>query len=120
MIFFKEHNFIKDNIELACIKNNARKLFDEIKYRFFTTSYNEDFGRCFPSYKLIELSRNLWNEASLKERKNVIVHEVCHIIVYTRSGPQTEYHNDEWATCMTNVDEVPHIYYTKGAYIDTE
>jgi SprT protein len=62
-------------------------------------------GRAWGPYKSIELSCKCWDVSSEEERKNTVVHELCHIIDYQVNGPEAHAnakvsHGPNWQAMM--------------------
>lgn len=107
-----EFEFIANVVEATCERNNVPELYLKIKFKFVHSLPNE-FCRCYLKSKRIEISRQLWNNTSLEDKRNAIVHETAHIIARYKYGSEIEDHGFEWSKCVKVVGEVPHIFFQK-------
>lgn len=95
---------VRDIIREACERNNVPELADEIKYRW-NNRITRTFGWAYPSRLTFELSRKTWAEATFAQRREVVTHEVCHIIAWRKYGYRnlndaTKGHGPLWGACM--------------------
>jgi predicted SprT family Zn-dependent metalloprotease len=68
----------------ACHFNGVPEIVNKIKYKFNT----------------IVISSQLWERASTLDRRQLIIHETCHIISHYKFGENIEGHGKEWKQCM--------------------
>lgn len=83
----------------ACYFNGTPELAPKIKYKF-TNRLTRVFGRAFCHNRLIEISKPLWDRASPKERRQLVIHETCHIVATYKHGHAISDHGREWKQCM--------------------
>jgi len=105
-----EYRIIDLGIKLTCEKNNVLELYSKITYKF-VHSLPDEFSRCYLESKRIEISRQVWDQASLKKKQNAIVHETAHIIARYKYGSSIPDHGSEWSRCVKLAGEEPHIFF---------
>jgi SprT protein len=86
-------------IEFTCTKNGVPELAKDILFHF-RSRLTRCLGRALPRNKVIELSTPLWARATHEERRQVVIHEVCHIIADNKHGFGIKAHGPEWKRCM--------------------
>jgi predicted SprT family Zn-dependent metalloprotease len=93
-------------IEYACEKNNVSELYETITFKF-NNRFTKKLGDANPNTRVIRLSSPLWERATEDQKKEVIVHEVCHLIAQYKAWMQKTYildlHGAEWRAAMKNV-----------------
>jgi SprT protein len=67
------------------------------------------FKNCFG---IIRLSTKLWPLASASQRKETVVHELCHIVKQKNCGHYKQPHNEEWKELMLQCGVEPRIGHT--------
>lgn len=94
-------NKIRGWIREACAANQVPALA-EIIYFKFNNRLCRMFGEAWIRKRLIVISTLLWKSSSNRNRRDTIIHETCHIIVYYiyGSGPEIKPHGEEWKLCM--------------------
>jgi predicted SprT family Zn-dependent metalloprotease len=107
----KENVLIDYSIRIACEKNRATNLIGQITYAF-VSNLDKAIGMCYPRTKIIEIQKSLWDDAHEHEKRNIIIHEVCHVIVYCKYGVMD--HGPEWRIAMRETGEIPYTNYIKG------
>jgi predicted SprT family Zn-dependent metalloprotease len=100
------NNQIKIWIDKACHANNALSIRNKIKFKF-CKSMTRSFGLAYTQSYFIKFSSPLWERASTKDKKQVVIHEVCHIIASHKHGNDIKDHGNEWATCMVKAGVKP-------------
>lgn len=77
-------------------------LTNHIRFKF-NNRLTRIWGRAWQPNNLIELSTLLWLAGSEQDKKDTIIHEACHIIVWHKYGntPDIKHHGKEWKMCMT-------------------
>ena len=83
----------------ACYFNEVPSLTPQIQYRFLNR-LTRVFGQAWYHKKLIEISIPLWHRATLQERRQLIIHETCHIVSMYKHGTHITAHGSEWKQCM--------------------
>lgn len=60
-------------------------------------------GKAYYRQKLIKLSHSYFDNISIEEQRNTVIHETCHIIAH-HLFPQQKImpHGKEWKRCMRN------------------
>ena len=101
-----EEDKIRSLIHFACQSNGVVALSKKIGFRF-RKQFTRILGQAFAQSKLIEFSSPLWARASESERKQVIIHEACHIIAYYKYGFDIKPHGSEWKRCMVESGVAP-------------
>lgn len=90
-------------IEFTCKANNISEIYETISFKF-NKRFTKRLGDANPNNRVIRFSYPLWERASLEERKEVVVHETCHIIATTKAWHSKSYisdpHGIEWQTAM--------------------
>lgn len=75
----------------------------------------EDNIACaYMAFNTIDLNIKSWLNLHPAEKKNVIVHEVCHLIVTYlnyNNWSVIPHHGKEWVKCMLNAGETPIPYW---------
>lgn len=88
----------------TCQRAGMPEVYDLISWKFnsrltttlghATYSYKEETGEVSLCYKL-------WGRASYEDRRNVIIHEVCHILVFRKYGyHESDKHGPKWKAMM--------------------
>jgi len=67
---------------------------------FFTTRMRTTGGYAYYKSGKIKLSPGVWERATLAQRREIVIHEVCHIISYRVFGKAGRGHNTHWRACM--------------------
>ena len=93
----------------ACIANETPELIKRIKFKF-SKNMTRCFGLAYVRTYLIKLSEPLWLRASEQERRQVVVHEACHIIAEYLARlrrKKISSHGKEWKACMVTAGYKP-------------
>lgn len=106
LIIPSEADKIKSWIHFACQSNGVSALAPKIVFRF-RKRFTRILGQAFAQRKLLEFSAPLWARASESERKQVVIHEACHIIAYFKYGYDIKPHGREWKMCMEEAGAMP-------------
>jgi predicted SprT family Zn-dependent metalloprotease len=73
-----------------------------IRWRWGNGNMTSTMGRAHSAKREVWFSHRLWKRASLRERRNTIVHEVCHIV----AGCE-HHHREPWRKLMRQCGEKP-------------
>ncbi len=111
----KTSSEIRNLIRHTCFACGCPELSPKIRY-----SWNDWFTRRMgdATYDFangtgrVRFSKPLWGRAPLRERKNTIVHEVCHIITYYKYGKSASPHGAHWKRMMMLAGEFPERCHT--------
>lgn len=82
----------------------------------FSNHMSKTMGIAFGNGK-IKLSTKLFKRATETEKRNTVIHEMCHIVAWNKYGPHIKHHGKEWQGLMIACGLVPNIYHnvdTKG------
>jgi predicted SprT family Zn-dependent metalloprotease len=79
----REAEDIQSWLNEACQKNEMPKLGTEIRV-VFSRNMTRCLGMAFAKKKLIKLSEPLWDRANTEEKKQVVIHEACHIVAFIK------------------------------------
>ena len=86
-------------------KNLTGKKRPKVRWEWSDTM-TRCLGKAYYSKGLIRLSIPLWKRASAEERRNVVIHEVCHLLADRVWGRKNiKPHGFRWASLMTICDE---------------
>ncbi len=100
---------IKTWIWFACQRNDAEELAQAIVVEWnsrFTRRLGDGVYSPVTFRARIRLSLPLWPRASEKERRETVIHEVCHCIVGYKHG-SVAHHGQEWNQAMKNCGVEP-------------
>ncbi len=93
---------IRSWIAFACERCGCPELAAKITYSFNNSMRIR--GRAFPCSNRIEFNPKLWAKLSLQEKRNLVVHEACHLTARLLYGDwlTSEYkgHGVGWRECM--------------------
>lgn len=117
----KDKEGIDDLIRETCNKAGMPEAFDIIKWKFsgrLTTTlghahyyFENDTGE-------IDFCFELWGRANYEQRREVIIHETVHILVFKKYGPKdSDKHGPKWKAMMVQCGGNPTPYHevcTKG------
>ena len=101
-----EENKIKSWIYFACQANGVSAFSSKIIHRF-RKNFTRILGQALATRNLIEISQPLWERASEEQRKQVVVHEACHLIAHCKHGNEIKPHGPEWKKCMVAAGASP-------------
>ena len=104
------HEQVEQWIQYACDMNNMPELADEITYDF-RNGMTKTAGLAYRQAKYITFSTILWNRATQEERKQLVVHETCHIVACEKYNVEPS-HGKEWQQCMANANVIAEQYHT--------
>jgi SprT protein len=97
-------------IRFACHQNGLPELAQAIVIewnRRFTRRLGDAVFNPITFQSRIRLSIPLWPRASQQDRKETVIHEACHIIVWHKFGLFVAPHGPEWKAAMKNCDVQP-------------
>ena len=101
---------IRNLIRQTCERCGCPELASKIKY-VWNSRFTRRMGDAtydFPNATgVVRFSKPLWGRADLRERKNTIVHEVCHIITFYKYGKSASPHGARWKKMMLLAGEFP-------------
>jgi SprT protein len=100
---------IKEWTRFACECNNAEELAQAIIVEWnsrFTRRLGDGVYSPLTHRARIRLSLPIWPRASEKERRETVIHEVCHCIVGYKHGV-VAHHGSEWKEAMRNCGVEP-------------
>lgn len=83
----------------ACVACGHPDLWVGVRFSF-ARSQRRAIGIAHMSKSRITLSAHHWPTLSAAERRNVIIHEVCHLVVYFVYGGLARAHGTEWKRYM--------------------
>jgi len=106
LVVQSEADKIKSWVYFACQANGVSSLSAKISYRF-RKQFTRILGQAFAQKKLIEFSTPLWARADEEQRRQVVIHEACHIIAYHKYGYGIKAHGREWKKCMVEAGVPP-------------
>jgi len=95
----------------SCKANNVPQLFKKISYRF-NNKLTRCFGLAYTNQKHVEFSSPLWDRATEQEKRQVVIHETCHIIAKYKHDFKIKDHGEEWKKCMIAVGVAPERCHT--------
>ena len=101
---------IRSWIRFACERNKVDELSQVILVewnRRFTRRLGDAAYNSVTFRARIRLSSPLWQRASEVDRRETVIHEVCHIIVGYRFGFAAAPHGFEWKEAMENCGVEP-------------
>lgn len=90
----------------TCQSNGVPELFPKIKWEF-NSRFISKLGDA--SYKNLRLrfSAVLWARATIEQKEQVVKHETCHLVAFSKFGPAIKAHGLEWASTMRLAGQVP-------------
>lgn len=106
----QKNDFIRHWIKFACEKNNVSYLKSKISFRF-NSRFSSTLAEAIYPDKQIIFSSSFWNKSIPKQKKEIIIHETCHIISWEKFGPNIKNHGIEWQKCMKICKMVPRKEY---------
>ncbi len=93
-----DHKFIIDNIYAALLLLDTMQLGPQIKIEW-SNKMKTTAGTA--SGKIITISNKLWLAANEEQRKELIIHETCHLVNYEINKDIEHYsHGKEWQDLM--------------------
>ena len=107
----------EDQIEDTILSTLKKTGFEE---RFENVSWNWNrrlkitAGRAYYNRDYIEFSPTLWEYASEKERKQIIVHELCHLISFWKYYRAGVGHGPLWKKTMEEAGVEPSVFHSIG------
>lgn len=94
-----------------------------VKVRW-STRMTKAAGMAWPRRPEIAFSSRLWPRATEEQRRQIIIHETCHIIVGRNFGRNRDPHGSMWHTAMLRCGVRPDVYHNisvagiaAGAYV---
>jgi len=106
----EEARYIRSWIRFACDSNEVPELAQVILVewnRRFTRRLG-DAGYSSTTYRAkIRLSLPLWPRASDQDRRETVIHEVCHLVAYYKFGQVAAPHGSQWQEAMKNCGVEP-------------
>jgi SprT protein len=94
-----DHGFVEEHIGTTCLALGVPQLADEIEW-----SWNKRLTRAIARAHFrtnhIELSALLFPLLTVDDRKDTIIHEVCHLVAHHIHGPGIRHHGREWKSLM--------------------
>jgi predicted SprT family Zn-dependent metalloprotease len=100
-IFGIRNQLVQQWIKYACTCCNRQYLLSRIKVEW-SNRMTSCAGLAYVESKIIRLSIPLWEHATLKQRRWVVIHEVCHLFCL----PKIQ-HSDPWKQKMIQCGEEP-------------
>lgn len=109
----RRHRYTKQKeiraiIEKTCKRCGFPKLGSKIPFTF-NKRYTDSLGAAGGG--AIEFSTLLWARATPEQRKQVIIHEVCHVLAEEKYGDTIKPHGEEWQSMMRIAGTQPLIYH---------
>jgi len=99
------NNIIKDTCILAGRPNDYKKLTWRFNSRLKTTMGYADYQT-----NTIDFCYRLWGRASYLDRRQVIIHETCHLICFYKYNADMG-HNQIWKNMMVRCNAEPERYH---------
>ncbi len=99
---------IRATIAKTCAKCGYPKLGKTIPFTF-NKRFTDSFGAAGSG--AVEFSGPLWGRATPKQRKQVIIHETCHVLSEEKYGENIKPHGQEWEEMMELAGAEPIIYH---------
>ena len=99
-----------DWVRLACERNEVAELAQAIVIewnRRFTRRLGDAVFNPITFQSKIRLSIPLWPRASSQDKRETVIHEACHIIVWHKFGLFVAPHGSEWRQAMRNCGVQP-------------
>lgn len=100
---------------VAVMRELFAKFGDESLADRTTVIFNSRMTSCAgtakSSNRTINLSLALWRRATTKQRRELIIHEACHIYAEHRCGPQIKSHGAEWRYFMAKAGLEPNVHH---------
>lgn len=110
-----ENECVRHWISFACERCACPELANNIPYtfnvhlkRYAGVAHLIFCGVIFVDSKIV-LARRLWPKLNEAGRRNLVVHEACHVIQAHLFGPHTEDHGAHWKWCMRRCDAPPNL-----------
>ena len=110
-----ENECVRHWISFACERCACPELANNIPYtfnvhlkRYAGVAHLIFCGVIFVDSKIV-LARRLWPKLNEAGRRNLVVHEACHVIQAHLFGPNTEAHGPYWKWCMRRCDAPPNL-----------
>ena len=128
MDFNSEHKKALKVVKTTLTKCNSINIFHLVEVSFSTKMtrslgnmlYSEVAGGLYKGMIIrarIGLSEILWPFINQTERRNTIIHEVCHLAAFHHHGIDIKAHGKEWKRYMELCNLPPHIYYPLEVWI---
>ena len=95
----EDRHGIKGWIWFACERNGVEELAQTIIVEWnkrFTRRLGDAYYNPFAYRARIRLSIPLWPRASAEDRRETVIHEVCHVIAKYKFGLFVADHGSEW------------------------
>ncbi len=123
MDFNSEHKKALKVVKTTLTKCNTSNIFHLVEINFSTRMTRSLGNVCYSEVESgpykgmiinahIGLSEILWPFINQAERRNTIIHEVCHLVAFHNYGLNIKAHGKEWKRYMGLCNLPPDIYYT--------
>lgn len=96
-------DFALDRNDVAYMSNMIRVQWNK---RFIRKFADAGYGKS-PPRGIIRISPRIWERATETERRETIIHEACHIVVFHLHGIEIKPHGIEWRQAMVNCGVEP-------------
>ena len=108
----REYYRIKKIIKETCFKCRLPELINKINWNFCQMYLKDNlvYGRSFNMTHTIYLNSDLWNSLSIKQQKELVVHEICHILDSYLNNNWHSNHKDSWCDLMIKCGYKSHPY----------
>lgn len=90
----------------ACKANDIEELHKQITF-VFGERQTRSAGLAWYATKRISFSSPLWERMTEEEKKQIAIHETCHIISYEKYGNEGKGHGQQWQQCMKKAQVRP-------------
>lgn len=94
MTDYLSHSEIQQLVTETCEKLSI----PQVTWRF-SGRFTSKMGEARPAIGFVRFSKPLWVRATVEERRQVIIHEVCHVAAFARHGA-CQGHGHTWRALM--------------------
>ena len=101
-----DEEYIQVVIKSTCINLGHPELLEKITFRFSSKPVRH-FAEARCDTNELVFTRAAWDAATIRERYELVVHEVCHLIAYVIRPNECSHHGKTWQNLMRDMGFAP-------------